>query len=325
MTGAVGPSRSGGSPITLEPGIRVVVEVPATSANLGPGFDCFGLALDWRDTVSVEVIPGGFVADVTGEGAGEVPTDERHLIISSARVGLADLGVEVPGLRVVSHNTIPHGRGLGSSSAAIVAGLAAAFGLAATLGVVGRAFDLEWLLGHADAIEGHPDNVAAAIYGGFVLAYADSGLVRVVSAVVHPEISAVAWVPSAPVATKLARGLLPATVPHADAAADAGRAALLVHAMSSAPTLLRAGTQDWLHQSYRSPAMPASYELVQRLRADGHAAVISGAGPTVLVLTRGDEVDSLLGRDEPGFAARALRPAAGVRLIDPAGHIARSG
>lgn len=309
--------RPGGPSNRLRPGIRVIVEVPATSANLGPGFDCFGLALDWTDTVTVEVTDAGFVADISGEGAGKVPTDQRHLVISSARAGLADLGVEVSGLLVLSHNTIPHGRGLGSSSAAIVAGLAAAFGLAARSGVVGRALDLEWLLRHANAIEGHPDNVAAAIYGGFVLAYADTGVVRVVSAVIHPEIAAVAWVPSVALATKRARGLLPASVPHADAAADAGRAAVLVHAIRGAPGLLLAGTEDWLHQSYRSPAMPASYDLVQRLRAEGHAAVISGAGPSVLVLTRTDEVDALLAREEPGFVARALRPADGVRLIDP--------
>jgi homoserine kinase len=309
--------RPGGPANQLRPGTRIIVEVPATSANLGPGFDCFGLALDWTDTVTVEVTDAGFVADISGEGAGKVPTDQRHLVISSARAGLADLGVEVSGLLVLSHNTIPHGRGLGSSSAAIVAGLAAAFGLAATCGVVGRALDLEWLLRHANAIEGHPDNVAAAIYGGFVLAYADTGVVRVVSAVIHPEIAAVAWVPSVALATKRARGLLPASVPHADAAADAGRAAVLVHAIRGAPGLLLAGTQDWLHQSYRSPAMPASYDLVQRLRAEGHAAVISGAGPSVLVLTRAEEVDALLAREEPGFVARALRPADGVRLIDP--------
>jgi homoserine kinase len=275
------------------------------------------LALDWRDTVTVEVTDGGLVAEVSGEGAGDVPTNERHLIISSACAGLADLGVEAPGLLVLSHNTIPHGRGLGSSSAAIVAGLAAAFGLAATIGVVGRDLDREWLLRHADAIEGHPDNVAAAIYGGFVLAYAEGGETRAVAAAIHPEVAAVAWVPPVSVATRTARRLLPATVPHADAAADAGRAALLVHAMSGAPELLPAGTRDWLHQAYRGPAMPTSYDLVQRLRADGHAAVISGAGPSVLVLTRSDEVDALLARTEPGFVARALRPADGVRLIEP--------
>lgn len=294
----------------LATGTRVVVEVPATSANLGPGFDCFGLALDWRDVISLEVTDRGFVADVTGEGAGSIPTDQTHLIIASARAGLAALGRAVAGLRVRSHNTIPHGRGLGSSSAAIVAGLAGALGLA------GEELDLDWLLRHANAIEGHPDNVAAAIHGGFVLAYTDHGRVAAVSAPVDARVAAVAWVPAIPVATRLARALLPESVPHAEAAANAGRAALFVHAIGSAPELLLPGTQDWLHQSYRSAAMPASYDLVCRLRADGHAAVISGAGPTVLALSREDQLPRLLVRDEPGFVARGLRPGGGVRVVE---------
>ena len=149
----------------LSAGRSVTVEVPATSANLGPGFDCFGLALDWRERVSLAVIDQGFQIDVSGEGAAELPRDESHLIIRSALVGLADIGVRAPGLWLGCRNTIPHGRGLGSSSAAIVAGLVAAAGLAQVQ------VTPDWLLGHANAIEGHPDNVAAAIYGGFVLAY----------------------------------------------------------------------------------------------------------------------------------------------------------
>src|SRR5947209_19107611 len=116
--------------VKLAPGETVTVEVPATSANLGPGFDCCGLALDWRDRITVEVTKQGYAAQVSGEGAGEVPTDRAHLVISSALRGLHDLAIEVPGLQISSHNTIPHGRGLGSSSAAIVAGLAAAAALA---------------------------------------------------------------------------------------------------------------------------------------------------------------------------------------------------
>ena len=149
----------------LIPGSFVTVEVPATSANLGPGFDCFGLALDWRERVNLAVIEQGYQIEVSGEGVAELPRDESHLIIRSALVGLADLGMRAPGLWLGCRNTIPHGRGLGSSSAAIVAGLLAAAGLAQV--DVKR----DWLLGHANAIEGHPDNVAAAVYGGFVLAY----------------------------------------------------------------------------------------------------------------------------------------------------------
>ena len=264
--------------VPLPVGTTVTVEAPATSANLGPGFDCFGLALDWRERIEVEVIERGVSVQVTGEGSDVLPRDETHLVLRCLRTGLADLGVAAPGLALQSHNTIPHGRGLGSSSAAIVAGLVAARALA------GRDADPGWVLRHAAAIEGHPDNVAAASHGGFVLAYGSGDQLSVANARVHPDVTAAVVVPDVAVATKAARGLLPATVPHADAAADAGRAALLVHALACDPGLLLAGTEDWLHQRYREPAMPASYALVRRLRQEGHAAAISGAGPSVLVL-----------------------------------------
>lgn len=284
----------------LVPGTVATVEVPATSANLGPGFDCFGLAFAWRDRVELAVTEHGFSLEVTGEGADAVPADESHLIIRSALTGLADLGVRAPGLALRCHNTIPHGRGLGSSSAAIVAGLAAALTLA------GRDLDLTWLLRHADAIEGHPDNVAAAIHGGFVMAYAGSAGVAVASGQVHPDIQALVHVPGTPVATHAARGLLPATVPHAEAAANSGRAALLVHALAHDPGLLLEATRDWLHQGYRQPAMPEAYALVQTLRARGFAAFISGAGPTVAVLGTADELIPLAAEGLSGRGARLV-------------------
>lgn len=284
----------------LVPGTVATVEVPATSANLGPGFDCFGLAFDWRDRVELAVTEHGFSVEVTGEGADAVPADESHLIIRSALTGLADLGVEVPGLALRCRNTIPHGRGLGSSSAAIVAGLAAALTLA------GRDLDRIWLLRHADAIEGHPDNVAAAIHGGFVMAYAGSDGVAVASGQVHPDIQAVVLVPGTPVATRAARGLLPATVPHADAAANSGRAALLVHALAHDPGLLVEATRDWLHQGYRQPAMPDAYALVQTLRGRGLAAFISGAGPTVAVLGTATELVPLATEAPGGLRVRLV-------------------
>jgi len=283
----------------LPVGSSVVVEVPATSANLGPGFDCFGLAFDWRESVELAVIERGFQVEVTGEGAAELARDESHLIIRSALTGLADLGVEASGLRLSCRNTIPHGRGLGSSSAATVAGLAAAAGLA------GRDLDPLWLLQHANAIEGHPDNVAAAIYGGFVLAYEGHQGVAVAQAGVHPAIRAAVYIADQPVGTTAARQLLPEQVPHVDAAADAGRAALLVHAMAADPTKLFEGTQDWLHQQYRSAAMPRSYELVTALRGEGRAAFISGAGPSVAVLGTAD-LDQLDNRTVPGFHLRRV-------------------
>jgi homoserine kinase len=282
-------------------GRRVTVEVPATSANLGPGFDCFGLALDWREQIELVGLESGFVIEVSGEGAAEIPRDESHLIIRSALVGLADLGVRATGLRLSGHHTIPHGRGLGSSAAAIVAGLVAAVGLA------GVELDRSWLLRHATAIEGHPDNVAAAIYGGFVLAYEGPMGVTVAEGRLHPAVGVAVLVPDFAVTTAAARGLLPRTVPHAEAAANSARAALLVHALATEPDRLHDATRDWLHQHYRGPAMPRSYELMTSLRAQGFAAVVSGAGPAVLVLGRTDQLAGLASFRAPGFS---LRPSA---------------
>ncbi|MEV6414782.1 homoserine kinase [Kribbella sp. NPDC051718] len=256
----------------------VRVRVPATSANLGPGFDAFGLALTRYDELTVT--PGGteVVVEVTGPGEGEVALDESHLVVRAIRAGLDALGASVPGFMLRCENRVPHGRGLGSSSAAIVGGIAAAYGLA------GEPLDRDRVLELANEIEGHPDNVAACALGGFTIAWTDGDTGRAIRLEPMSELSVVAYVPSTRVLTKEARGLLPSAVPHADAAANAGRAALLVAALTSRPSLLMTATEDWLHQEYRQPAMPESLALVHRLRGSGLAAVVSGAGPTVLVL-----------------------------------------
>ena len=300
----------------LVTGTEVTVDVPATSANLGPGFDCFGLALSWTDRVEVTVTGGGYQVEVSGEAADLVPRDETHLILQSALQGLADLGSTVPGLALRCHNTTRHGRGLGSSSAAIVAGLLAALTLSGEAGDDVDDDARRWLLRHADRIEGHPDNVAAAIHGGFVLVWRTATGLEVVRPPVHPEVTAAVLVPATPVATKAARGLLPETVPHADAARNAARTALLVHALGREPEHLLAGTADWLHQDYRRPAMPASWDLVQRLRAEGVAAVVSGAGPTVLVLGRAADLADLPAH--PGYhrVDVAVGAAAAARSVD---------
>jgi homoserine kinase len=294
----------------LTAGRSVTVEVPATTANLGPGFDCFGLALDWRERVNLAVIEQGYQIEVSGEGAAELPRDESHLIIRSALVGLADLGVRTPGLWLGCRNTIPHGRGLGSSAGAIVAGLVAAAGLAQV------EVKPDWLLGHANAIEGHPDNVAAGIYGGFVLAYEGRSGVRVARGQVHPSIGAAVFIPGTSVSTEAARGLLPEVVPHVDAAANSGRAALLVHAMASEPELLYDATHDWLHQGYREAAMPRSYELMTSLRGRGFAAMISGAGPSVLVLGRKPDLAALEDQQATGFSLRLSGIGSAASILD---------
>jgi len=293
----------------LPVGRSVTVEVPATSANIGPGFDCFGLSLAWMESVRLEVVDSGFQIEVSGEGADQIPRDSSHLIIRSALTGFADLGVSVPGLRLTCRNTIPHGRGLGSSSAAIVAGLSAARALA------GAGVDQHWTLQHASAIEGHPDNVAAAIYGGFVMAYDGPDGVTVAQGCLADDLGAVLFVPDTPVATRAARGLLPATVPHEDAAANSGRAALMVHALAHDAGLLHDATRDWLHQEYRSRAMPASFELLKSLRGKGFAAVISGAGPTVMVLGPRSVTDALARDAQRGFRVVPTTIAGGAAVM----------
>jgi homoserine kinase len=293
---------------SLPAGLAVTVEVPATSANLGPGFDCFGLALAWYERVHLEVRDSGYSIEISGEGADVLPRDESHLIIRSALAGMADLGVGAPGLALGCRNTIPQGRGLGSSSGAIVAGLVAAAALA------GEEPEPHWLLTHASAIEGHPDNVAAAIHGGFVLAY-EAGGIQVARGGVDKAVSAAIFVADSQVPTEMARRLLPQAVPHIDAAANSARSALLVHALAMDPARLLDATQDWLHQRYREPVMPRSHELMKRLRDNGFAAVISGAGPSVLVLGRANELEGLGAEVSPGFSLRLLGIGHGARIL----------
>ncbi|WP_445257993.1 homoserine kinase [Nocardioides aurantiacus] len=257
----------------------VTVEVPATSANLGPGFDCLGLALELADTLVAQVRPEGLAIEVEGEAADQVPRDERHLVLRSMQVAFTALDGPPPGLRLHCTNRIPHSRGMGSSSAAIVGGLV----LARALVPDGAArLDDAALLALANRIEGHPDNVAPALLGGFVVSGQAGEVVWAQRVDLDPRVRAVVAVPSYAVATAVARGLLPAQVTHADAAANTGRAALLVAALAGEPGLLLRATEDFLHQQHREPAMPETLAVVAALRADGVPAVISGAGPTVL-------------------------------------------
>jgi homoserine kinase len=299
--------------VSFVPG-PVVVQVPATSANLGPGFDALGLALDLRDTLRGSVTPRGLVVEVSGEGAEVVPRDEGNLVVKAMRAAFGVLGEEPPGLEVVCTNAVPHGRGLGSSAAAIVGGIHLARGLVRD----GRsrlndlaAFQL------AAALEGHPDNVAAAAFGGLTVAWQEAGVFHAAPTQVAPGIGTVVFVPPDPLSTEVARGLLPATVPQVDAAASAGRAALLVAALATGWTAkLHDATRDWLHQEYRRPAMPETLDLVDTLRSQGYAAVVSGAGPSVLVLTDGAGVTRVQVFAPEGWACRPLDVATtGARVV----------
>ncbi|QBR91735.1 homoserine kinase [Nocardioides euryhalodurans] len=290
----------------------VQVSVPATSANLGPGYDALGLALDLRDTLTGEVTGGGLTVEVTGEGSDEVPRDETHLVVRAMNLAFDEMGQRPPGLRLRCDNAVPHARGLGSSSAAIVGGIALARALVAG-GTLLLDDDAAFRL--AARLEGHPDNVAPAWYGGFVVSGHEGEDFWAVPASVDPRVSAVVFVPPTPVSTEAARQLLPDTVPHADAAANAGRAALLVTALAGRPEHLHLATRDWLHQTYRRPAMPESLDLVDALRAGGVAAVVSGAGPTVLAFCAGCDAAELRRGAPHGWRSLSLEVSRdGVRV-----------
>ncbi|WP_051400187.1 homoserine kinase [Haloechinothrix halophila] len=263
----------------------VRVRVPASTANLGPGFDTLGMALGRYDHIEVRTLAEpGLSVDVTDAGAGgieDVPRDESHLVVRVLRRTFDHLGIAPAGLALRCENTIPHARGLGSSAAAVVAGAAAAYALA------DQPLDTDAVLRIAAEFEGHVDNAAASLLGGAVIAWQDEGGGRWHAERIPPDptIRPVVAIPEQRSSTDATRGLLPETVPHGDAVFSAGRAALAVHALTAAPELLVAATADRLHQHYRAPAYPATAHLIEALRKSGVAAAVSGAGPTVLALT----------------------------------------
>jgi homoserine kinase len=271
----------------------IQVQVPASSANLGPGFDSFGLALGMHDRYVAQILDDvGLDIDVAGEGADELPRSEKNLLVKSMYKGFDFLGGKPKGIAVRALNVIPHGRGLGSSASAIIGGLVLARALVLT---GSEKMSDEVLLNLATEMEGHPDNVAAALYGGAVVAWQEDrhrkSVAQSISLSVDTRIRAIAFIPSTAVATSKARKMLPEMIPHRDAARNSTNAALLVHALTLRPDLLYRATEDFLHQSYRSEAMPGSFELLTKLRAAGVAAFISGAGPSVLVLHTGNEAE----------------------------------
>lgn len=298
--------------------------MPATSANLGPAFDSAGLALSLFDEIEVSFTDApGIQVDIDGYGRNTLPRNQDHLIAKVMLQVFETLEIQVSGLYLRCINKIPHGRGLGSSAAAITAGVVAARALA---GDAAKQMDDAGALDFATKIEGHPDNVAACLLGGFTISWTDShqhqsasekltghkhihsdGIhSHAVKLKVHQDIVPIIFIPKFEMETKKARLLLPSHIPHRDAAFNVARSALLVHAITENPELLFIATEDKLHQPYRRNAMQTSGNLVAALRARGFAAMISGAGPAVLALTTKEEQAAVREFEHPDFSMQVL-------------------
>jgi homoserine kinase len=270
------------------------------------------MALRRHDVLEFAVLPSGLEVAVSGVGAGELPTDGSHLVVRAFRAACDQLGWTPTGLRVTAANGIPQGRGMGSSAAAVVAGVLGAWALCPDVGGIDR----DAVLRLTSDLEGHPDNVAPCLLGGATLSWTASDGARAVRLEVAPGIRPVVLVPDSTLSTHLARGLLPEAVPHADAAFNAARSALLVHALTADPALLLEATEDRLHQRQRGAVMPGSLSLVDRLRSEGHAAVVSGAGPSVLVLGPEEAVPDVTRLTPEGWIALPLEvDAAGAEVL----------
>lgn len=299
--------------------LRFRLRVPATSANLGPGYDSMGLALGLYDVVDVIASPRAhaeraqITVRVQGQGAGELPQDASHLVVSLIEEILSSKGYALPDLQVTAHNSIPHSRGLGSSAAAAATAVVTASQL------LPEGLSPQEQLQIGSRIEGHPDNYVPALRGGLALSWQsgapERARFRSVPLTPHPRLRLMLAVPNVEQSTHTARTLIPARISHADAACNSARTGLLVHALTAQPSLLLEATEDRLHQEYRRSAFPASMELVDALRAADHAAVISGAGPSVLVLADGDTaaeaaLELVVSRgSEPGEAVGFDEPA----------------
>ncbi|HEY9305150.1 MAG TPA: homoserine kinase [Mycobacterium sp.] len=301
----------------LPAGLLATSVVAASSANLGPGFDSIGLALNLYDEIVVETTDSGLIVEVDGEGAGELALGPGHLVVRAVERGLHAAGVSAPGLKVRCRNVIPHSRGLGSSAAAVVGGLGAVNGLVAQAGSTPLSEDQ--LIQLASEFEGHPDNAAASVLGGAVVSWTErSGDLPSFAAVplqLHPDIHLFTAIPEQRSSTAEARVLLPAQVSHDDARFNLSRAALLVVALTERPDLLMAATEDMLHQPQRGPTMPTSAEYLRLLRRYNMAAVLSGAGPAVIALSTASELpaEALEYSAANGFAVSEMAAGDGVR------------
>lgn len=302
---------------SLPAGLRARAVVAASSANLGPGFDSLGLALSLYDEIILETTDSGLIIEVEGQGAGQVPLTAEHLVVRAIERGLAAAGLRAGGLNVQCRNAIPHSRGLGSSAAAVVGGLAVVNGIAAQAD--STELTIDELVQLSSEFEGHPDNAAAAVLGGAVVSWTEDGSnpARYDAAhlQLHPDIRLFPAIPETRSSTAATRGLLPEQVSHTDARFNLARSAMLVVALTQRPDLLLEATADRLHQAQRAPAMPASAEYLAMLRRSGVAAVLSGAGPALIALTSGSDLpaDVLEYGAANGFTVTEMSAGDGVR------------
>jgi homoserine kinase len=291
----------------MEPSIPIHVRAPATSANLGPAFDAAGIALDWWDELEVRPAPADAI-QVSGEQAELLGTGPDNLVAVAMRRLAEAAGARLPPLHLSVVKGFPLGRGFGSSAAAVALGLVAARQLAAP-----ELPEAE-LLALACELEGHPDNATPCLHGGATLAWVEDGRPRWRAVEVHPDLVAVALVAPEPMATSEARRLLPERVPFAVAAHTGARSALLPLALAGDAELLVPATEDLLHQPGRLAQTPDGARLLERLRAAGHAAFVSGAGPSLLVLcprpaaagALADAEEALAATGAEGWRARRL-------------------
>ncbi|MBV8930149.1 MAG: homoserine kinase [Mycobacteriaceae bacterium] len=301
----------------LPAGLTASAVVPASTANLGPGFDSLGLALSCYDEIVITTTDSGLQVEVEGEGVGQVPLGPEHLVVRAVQRGLHAAGASAPGLVVRCRNDIPHSRGLGSSAAAVVGGLAAANGLVAQAGW--RSFTTAQLIQLSSEFEGHPDNASAAVLGGPVVSWSEGGADRPTYSAVglrlHPDIRLFLAIPTQQSLTAATRVLLPGHVRHEDARFNVSRAALMVVALTERPDLLLTATEDVLHQPQRAAAMPASAEYLTLLRRYGFAAALSGAGPAVIAFSTEPELpaQALEFATANGFTVREMTVGDGVR------------
>jgi len=269
----------------FQPCDRVVLNVPATSANLGPGFDSFGFALDVWNRVTIERADE-FSMSILGEGADRLRADKDNMVVRMVERAMDALGQELPPLRIECQNAVPPTRGMGSSSAALVAGLAGGLALAGK--DMSTPATKKLLLQLAAEEEGHADNVAPAIYGGFQIAFRSNGQWITQRVSIPDGLQCVLFIPDGEMSTTEARAVLPKELPYKDAIFNISRAAMLVNCFATAQfNPLRYAMEDRLHQQYRSHMFPFMPFIKAALEAGAHGAFLSGAGPTILAIAGG--------------------------------------